>query len=61
MKKAINYLKSVVGEIKQVEFPDRRQTIKMSNIVILISAIFTVAVMGLDSLFSLLRNLLTTI
>jgi len=52
------YIKDTISELKKVTWPTRQATLKLTGIVIGISAIVAVYVGGLDYLFT---NLLTLI
>jgi preprotein translocase SecE subunit len=54
MKKAFQYL---ITEYKQVKWPSLRKTINLAVFVIIVSAIITAVVLGLDAFFFKLRSL----
>lgn len=55
------FFQSVVAELRLVEFPSRKKTLQLGNLVLLVSALFGLGLYLLDWLFQTLRNLLTTI
>jgi len=58
--KVIGFLKSVFTELKFVEFPTKKETIRISSIVLLISIIFGLALYFSDWGLQALRNLITS-
>jgi len=58
--KVVNFLKSVFTELKFVEFPTKKDTIRLSTIVILISILFGMALFLSDWGLQTLRNLITS-
>ena len=58
-KQLLSFFQNVIQEIKIVEFPSRKETFKMTYIVLIISIVFTFFLLGLDLIFSILRNYLT--
>ncbi|MGD8744544.1 MAG: preprotein translocase subunit SecE [Candidatus Woesebacteria bacterium] len=52
MKAAIDYLKEVRFELSKVVWPKRQEVIKLTLIVLIISAIVGIYVGGLDYLFT---------
>jgi len=57
----IGFIKNVFKEIRLVEFPSRKDTLKMTNNVIIISIITALFILALDTIFIQLRTYLTTI
>ena len=57
--KVLNFLKSVFTELKFVEFPTRKETIRLSSIVLFISIVFGMALYFSDWGLQALRNLIT--
>ena len=58
--KVVNFLKSVFTELKFVEFPTRKQTIRLSSVVILISVLLGLLLFLSDLGLQTLRNLITS-
>jgi len=58
--KVVNFLKSVFTELKFVEFPTRKQTIRLSSVVILISILLGLLLFLSDWGLQTLRNLITS-
>jgi preprotein translocase SecE subunit len=58
--KVFEFLKSVFSELKFVEFPTRKETIRLSSIVLLISTVFGISLYLSDWALQTLRNLLTS-
>ena len=58
--KVLGFLKSVFTELKFVEFPTRKETIRLSSIVLLISIIFGLALYFSDWGLQALRNIITS-
>ncbi len=58
--KVVNFLKSVFTELKFVEFPTRKQTIRLSSVVILISVLLGLLLFLSDWGLQTLRNLITS-
>lgn len=54
--KILNYFKEVKTEIKKVNWPTRKETIRYTLIVIGVCLVVAVFLGGLDILFSLLRD-----
>lgn len=54
----VTFLKEVVTELKKVTWPTRQETIKLTVIVLVISAVVAAFVGGLDYLFVTLTSLL---
>lgn len=52
-------VKSVFGELKKVSWPSFGTVVKQTSVVIVIIALCTLVLFGVDSLFSLLYKLLT--
>jgi len=59
--KIYNFLKAVAYELRLVEFPSRKKTLRTGNTVILISFVMGVSLYFIDWLFQILRNALTSI
>ncbi len=59
--KLLGFIKAVFAELKFVEFPSRKETLKIGNTVILFSIVLATSLYLLDWLFLVLRNLLTSI
>jgi preprotein translocase SecE subunit len=51
-------IKDILGEYKQVKWPSLKETINLTIFVLIISAIITLSIMGLDALFFKLRSLI---
>jgi len=60
-KKLINFLRAAYRELKFVEFPSRKETWRLGNVVILISVLFGTALYLTDWFFQVIRNLITSI
>lgn len=60
-KKIFGFFKAVFAELKLIEFPSRKVTLKTGNMVIFISLAFGLSLYLIDWLFQVLRNLLTSI
>ena len=58
--KVLSFLKSVFTELKFVEFPTRKTTIRLSGMVLLISIIFGMALYLADWGLQALRNIITS-
>jgi len=58
-KRILLFVKSVVSELKLVEFPTRAFTFKNTHIVIGISILFAVILLLVDGIFTYARNYLT--
>ena len=58
--KVFSFLKSVFTELKFVEFPTRKETIRLSSVVILMSILLGLALFLTDWGFQALRNLITS-
>lgn len=58
--KVVSFLKSVFTELKFVEFPTRKQTIRLSSVVLLISILLGLALFLTDWSLQTLRNLITS-
>jgi preprotein translocase SecE subunit len=59
--KVVGFIKAVFSELKFVEFPTRKETLKIGNTVIMFSIVFATCLYMLDWLFQVLRTLLTSI
>ena len=59
--KVVSFIKSVFSELKFVEFPTRKETLKIGNTVLTFSIVAGTCLYLLDWLFQVLRNLLTSI
>lgn len=57
----LNFIQSVVKEIKLVEFPTRQETIKMTGTVLMVTVVFLIVLIILDTSFGYLRTYLTTL
>ena len=53
-------IKEVGSELKKVSFPTFRKTVKQTGVVISVVLLFTLVLMGIDYLLSLLYNLLVS-
>jgi len=53
------FFRSIGREIKQVDFPTKKETFSTTNIVIVISILFTLMLLGLDVVFSYARAYLS--
>lgn len=60
-KTIIDFFRSVFKELKLIEFPSKKNTFKMTNIVVVLSVLFTLLLLGLDSIFIFLRNYLANL
>lgn len=60
LKSVVNFLKSVFTELRFVEFPTRKATIRLSTVVIMISVLLGMALFLTDWGFQALRNLITS-
>ena len=60
-KSMLNFIQSVVKEIKLVEFPTRQETIKMTGTVLMVTVVFLIVLIILDTSFGYLRTYLTTL
>lgn len=57
-KKIIPFLKDVQMEVKKVNWPTKKETIKYTFIVIVVSAVVALFLGGLDFIFSSLVNMI---
>ncbi|MCA9383794.1 preprotein translocase subunit SecE, partial [Candidatus Dojkabacteria bacterium] len=48
-KSMLNFIQSVVKEIKLVEFPTRQETIKMTGTVLMVTVVFLIVLIILDT------------
>lgn len=55
-KNIANFIKNVYLEIKQVEFPTRKDSFKNTNLVIVVSVIAGLFLLLADTLFMTIRN-----
>ena len=53
-------IKEVGSELKKVSFPTFKKTVKQTGVVISVVLLFTLVLMGIDYLLSLLYNLLVS-
>ncbi|MCA9380156.1 preprotein translocase subunit SecE [Candidatus Dojkabacteria bacterium] len=58
-KRIFSFVRGIFLELKLVEFPTRSKTLRNTHIVIVISILFSVALLLLDGLFNYARNYLT--
>jgi preprotein translocase SecE subunit len=58
--KVVNFVKSVFTELRFVEFPTRKATIRLSTVVIMISILLGFALFLTDWSFQALRNIITS-
>ena len=58
LAKIKRFFKDIGGEIKKIVWPTKKQVLNNTVVVLVMVAIVAVAVWGLDSLLSYLRNLL---
>jgi len=54
-----SFIRSIAGELKKTEFPTRKRTLRMTNIIIVVSIAISVLLLAFDTVFTLLRGLLT--
>lgn len=52
-----DYLREVRGELRRVQWPDRMQTVRLTSVVIVSSAVVSVIIWGFDNLVSSLMKL----
>lgn len=52
MNKVIRFIKQSIAEFKKIEWPTRKQTIRLTGLVIGVSVIVSLYVSGLDYLFT---------
>ena len=57
-KSAVGFLREVRGEIKQITWPKRKETVRMTTIVIAITAAISIYLGGLDYLYTYLMGLI---
>lgn len=50
-------IKDILNEYKQVKWPSLKETVNLTVFVIIVSAIITLLIMGLDALFFNIRSL----
>jgi len=55
-KKVANFLKEVKSEIKKVNWPTKKETVRYTLIVILVSIVVAIFLGGLDFVFTLILN-----
>jgi preprotein translocase SecE subunit len=60
MKSLLTYLKNVRGELTHVVWPDRKQAILHTGLIILVSAAVALYISGLDYVFAGVVNRLIT-
>jgi len=53
------FFRSIIRELKNTEFPTRKRTLRMSNIIIIVSIAISVLLLAFDTVFTFLRGLLT--
>lgn len=58
-KKIIRFIRSIIDELKLVEFPTKAFTIKNTHLVIIVSLLIAVTLLLMDGLFNYARNYLT--
>lgn len=58
-KKIIRFIRSIIDELKLVEFPTKTFTIKNTHLVIIVSLLIAVTLLLMDGLFNYARNYLT--
>jgi len=58
--RVLNFIRSLFTELKFVEFPTRKATMKLSGIVLMISIILGLALFLTDFGLQTLRNLITS-
>lgn len=59
-KQIFEFIRSVFSELRAVEYPTRRYTLRMTSAVLGISVVATLLLLGIDTLFTIFRNYLTT-
>lgn len=60
-KKLIDFIRGAFSELKFVNFPQRKDTWRLGNIVILMSFILGLGLYLTDWLFLVIRNLITNV
>lgn len=60
INKIIAFPGSILQEIKKVEFPSFKESVKMTSVVLIISILLTLILLGIDFIFTSARNYLTT-
>ncbi|MEK7079989.1 MAG: preprotein translocase subunit SecE [Patescibacteria group bacterium] len=60
MRSLISYLKNVRGELSHVVWPDRRQAIIHTVLIILISTVIALVITGFDYIFTNIVNRLVS-
>lgn len=55
-KKIVNFLKSVVAEVKLVEWISTKQTIRLTGVVLFVALFISATITVLDFLFRILRD-----
>lgn len=60
MKSVVNFFSEVKTELSKVTWPKRRETIRLTSVVILVSVIVGLFVGGLDYLFTTVLTKLVT-
>ena len=58
--KVVNFIRSVFQELKFVEFPTRKETIRLTGVVLMISVVMGMALYLSDYGLQALRNLITS-
>ncbi len=59
-KQIVDFIRSVFVELRAVEYPSRPYTFRMTSLVLGISITATLILLGIDTLFTVFRNYLTT-
>ncbi len=60
MKKIINYLKAVKEELSKVNWPTKKETIRLTLVVVILTVVFVVFLGPIDFILSyLLKNLIS--
>ncbi len=58
MKKVIEFIQEAIGEFKKVQWPDKKQTTRLTGFVIAVSLVIGLYVSGADYLFQELVSLI---
>ena len=58
MKKIVKFLKEVKSELKKVRWPNQKELIKLTTVVIIVTIIVSIYIGGLDFIFAKLMEIL---
>jgi len=58
MKKIVKFLKEVQSELKKVRWPNKKELVKLTTVVIIVTIIVSIYIGGLDFIFAKLMEIL---